>query len=265
MKIILSRKGFDSKNGGQANPILPDGTLLSLPIPSSDGVKYSEIHWGGLSYLDIIKQLNRSSFTSEHCHLDPDLRVECKKRPSGWRQAFGQDKSALSELRNQGVGRGDIFLFFGWFRQTVEKNGELMYMRGAKNIHVIYGYLQVGSVIEKEEDIPDWLSNHPHANHERYADVWSKGQNAIFLPSQNLSIRPELPGAGTFMYHPKLVLTKEGCTRSKWQFPKAMEGTIIGHNPDGWKKDYFQSANIGQEFVMDASEPVLDWVKGIFA
>ncbi len=28
MKIILSRKGFDSANGGQASPILPDGTML---------------------------------------------------------------------------------------------------------------------------------------------------------------------------------------------------------------------------------------------
>ena len=35
MKFILSRKGFDSSNGGIASPILPDGTMLSLPIPVS--------------------------------------------------------------------------------------------------------------------------------------------------------------------------------------------------------------------------------------
>ena len=41
MKIILSRKGFDSGYGGCPNPILPDGTLLSLPIPSrNEKVKY---------------------------------------------------------------------------------------------------------------------------------------------------------------------------------------------------------------------------------
>ena len=45
MKIILSRKGFDSKFGGMASPILPDGTLLSLPIPSNDDVKFSELKW----------------------------------------------------------------------------------------------------------------------------------------------------------------------------------------------------------------------------
>ena len=31
MKIILSRKGFDSANGGGPSPIFPDGRLLSLP------------------------------------------------------------------------------------------------------------------------------------------------------------------------------------------------------------------------------------------
>ena len=33
MKVVLSRKGFDSASGGCPSPILPDGTLLSLPIP----------------------------------------------------------------------------------------------------------------------------------------------------------------------------------------------------------------------------------------
>ena len=36
MKLILSRKGFDSSCGEQASPIMPDGTLLSLPIPDDE-------------------------------------------------------------------------------------------------------------------------------------------------------------------------------------------------------------------------------------
>jgi len=44
MKIILSRKGFDSSVGGCASPILPDGKMLSLPIPTSvDVLAYGEI------------------------------------------------------------------------------------------------------------------------------------------------------------------------------------------------------------------------------
>ncbi len=34
MKVILSRKGFDSSYGGYPSPILPDNSLLSIPIPS---------------------------------------------------------------------------------------------------------------------------------------------------------------------------------------------------------------------------------------
>ena len=44
MKIILSRKGFDSGYGGIASPVLPDGTLLSLPIPTTEmGITYDEL------------------------------------------------------------------------------------------------------------------------------------------------------------------------------------------------------------------------------
>ncbi|WP_088501318.1 hypothetical protein [Burkholderia ubonensis] len=35
MKVVFSRKGFDSQYGGMPSPILPDGRLLPLPIPSS--------------------------------------------------------------------------------------------------------------------------------------------------------------------------------------------------------------------------------------
>ncbi|HEC37763.1 hypothetical protein LCGC14_0459890 [marine sediment metagenome] len=48
MKIILSRKGFDSQFGGEGSPILPDGTLLSFSIPS---MKYtSKILYDGNDY-----------------------------------------------------------------------------------------------------------------------------------------------------------------------------------------------------------------------
>lgn len=36
VKFILSRKGFDSGSGGRPSPILPDGTMLSRPIPEQD-------------------------------------------------------------------------------------------------------------------------------------------------------------------------------------------------------------------------------------
>lgn len=91
MKIILSRKGFDSQYGRQASPILPDGTLLSLPIPSEDDLTYGDIFWNGHSYLDIIRRLKPRTFINEnnYCHLDPDLREESIHRENGWLPAYG--------------------------------------------------------------------------------------------------------------------------------------------------------------------------------
>ena len=42
MKIILSRKGFDSSCGGVASPILPGGEIVSLPIPERPGTVTSK-------------------------------------------------------------------------------------------------------------------------------------------------------------------------------------------------------------------------------
>lgn len=264
MKIILSRKGFDSGNGRQASPILPDGTLLSLPIPSNDSVRYSDIVWHGTNYLEIIRQLGSKEHLNElsHCHLDPDLRYETCERIDGWMPAFGQMGAPLTELRNQGVTVGDLFLFFGWFKESEKKEGRLVYKRNAADLHIIYGYMQIGSIIEHAEDIPNWLKQHPHS---AYIKDWDKGRNAIFLPKSELSFAPKISGCGTFCYEPKRVLTKKGSkNRSIWEFPKTMYGTPISHNPNGWHDGFFQSVGRGQEFIIDATPAVIDWVESLF-
>lgn len=51
MRLILSRKGFDSSSafGACASPILPDGQLISLPIPHSEArVTYNGLQSSGL-------------------------------------------------------------------------------------------------------------------------------------------------------------------------------------------------------------------------
>ena len=59
MKVILSRKGMDSESGRVASPILPDGTLLSLPIPDRKSKKkYEDIQYKGQNYRDIITRLH---------------------------------------------------------------------------------------------------------------------------------------------------------------------------------------------------------------
>ncbi|KDR95975.1 hypothetical protein SAMN02745945_01752 [Peptoclostridium litorale DSM 5388] len=50
MKIILSRKGFDSA--------FPNGKLLSLPIPDENaGITYGQLRIGEKSYLDVVENL----------------------------------------------------------------------------------------------------------------------------------------------------------------------------------------------------------------
>jgi hypothetical protein len=54
MKVILSRKGFDSEYGGIPSPIMPDGTLLSLPIPyEQDIIKYTDLTFQGKHILKL--------------------------------------------------------------------------------------------------------------------------------------------------------------------------------------------------------------------
>ena len=79
MKVILSRKGFDSSYGGCASPILPDGTMLSMPIPGGEAsnLKFEDIKYGEITYLDIWDKLYSKHKTDKlYCHLDPDIRAD---------------------------------------------------------------------------------------------------------------------------------------------------------------------------------------------
>jgi len=111
MRVILSRKGFDSSNGGCASPIFPDNTMLSLPIPSEDGnMDYGELSYNGATYADLLRTLN-PKVNYRKCHLDPDIRSEIRmKPPIDWRPAFGQVGAAQGLLHNAGVEKGDFEL-----------------------------------------------------------------------------------------------------------------------------------------------------------
>ena len=55
MKIILSRKVFDSANGCIVSPIFEDGTMISFPIPSCDKDTYDELNYKAVEILEDIK------------------------------------------------------------------------------------------------------------------------------------------------------------------------------------------------------------------
>lgn len=262
MKVILSRKGFDSGYGGIPSPVMQDGTMLSLPIPSNgDLTLYKNLSYNGNSYADIICQLNHKCIMfDKECHLDPDIRKDITNRPDDWKPAFGQIGAAQSHLRNQGVEVGDIFLFFGWFRHTNYVNNKLSYIGPSSGFHAIYGYLQVGEIINNPNDIPEWLKNHPHSYDKRW-----HSNNAIYIATPNLSLDPILPGAGCFNYADILKLTKDGCSRSIWSLPDFFREISISYNKKAWREDGFHSAAKGQEFVFEANDNVNNWLSQIFS
>ncbi|GMO49097.1 MAG: hypothetical protein Pg6C_11750 [Treponemataceae bacterium] len=249
MKIILSRKGFDSGHGGQASPILPDGKLLSLPIPSPHGEKtmYAGLQCNGKTYFDIIHELNPNTKRTEigTCHADPDM---C-------RGLFGQHDSSQGHLHKHKVGKGDIFLFFGWFRQSMIVNKKLTYAEPAKGRHILFGYLQVGRMYSNTDivknNIPQKIQCHPH----RLSHYTGNSNNCIYEASEKLTLDESLPGYGVFTYHESLALTKKGEPRSHWELPDFFNKVnITYHSNTSFKNGYFQAASRGQEFVIDCND-----------
>ena len=165
MKIILSRKGFDSGAGGVASPILPDGTMLSLPIPDrSSPIRYADVRLHGNDLGPIVEALTRGKKKAHFgAHLDPDVVPDALPRLPGWQPTFGQAGGEQTVLVREGVGPGDVFLFFGWFRDVVQDGAVLRYRRGAPNLHVLWGWMQVAQIVDVATGaLPEWVRCHPH-------------------------------------------------------------------------------------------------------
>ncbi len=286
MKVILSRKGFDSSAGCIASPILPDGTLLSLPIPGESNTKYSDICYKGKKYSDIIHDLYETFFPPiamndklfrdffnyeiKGCHLDPDIRKGIRlNTPADWQPAFGQTDKAQGQLKNAGVDIGDIFLFFGWFR-GVDENYRYIKHRWKKapndfyihaDLQVIYGYMQIGKIITDPDEIKEFYW-HPHSEGD-----YGKN-NTLYIPSKRLIINGKDcgPGYGTLDYDEKRVLTKEGFTRANWEKKEfLLPDKIYGNKKNSSKKpdETIYYAGQWQELIINESPGLIDWVKEI--
>lgn len=264
MKVILSRKGMDSRAGGIPSPILPDGTLLSLPIPEhSGGVPYEKLSFHGQPYREIICHLqpNFDFDKNPACHLDPDIYNEIEGRPAEWKPAFGQCDASARHLDKLDVGVGDVFLFYGMFRQTeYDSQGLLHYVRSAPILHIIYGYLVVGEVLRETADIKSRYGWHPHA-----LDA-ERAYNRLYIPS----------AYGTLPYDKRLILTKPGQQKRRvWELPGFFAEDGISISWQGQNRPVLcgnhaelESACRGQEFVITTPTPELEqklerWVEDL--
>ena len=264
MKIIFSRKGFDSQYGRVPSPILPDGSLQTLPIPSRYGRPLGDILCPLGPLHALASDLTQGAITERtSVHLDPDLSAGSVARQPGWHASLGQVGSAQKHLTRQGVGLGDVFLFFGWFRQAECFAGRWRYVPGAPNIHALFGWLQVGQIHEVgTSECPAWLSDHPHVQHAAHIGR----DNTIYVAGERLvGSLGRLPAAGAFRnWGPDLQLTAPGASRSLWHVPRWLlkdpEQPMLSYHrdPGRWRLEgecaIVQTVAKGQEFVIDVGE-----------
>ncbi len=288
MKLILSRKGFDSGSGGCPSPIFPDGTLYSLPIPGQySKIRYRDIRHGDTNIGKVVKDLTRRRKPKDRigskrrAHLDPDInRSAYSPRKRGWRPLFGQSGAAQGHLENQNVCIGDLFLFFGLFQKIEKTSGGWCFVKDAPRRHILWGWLQIGKIRKVDELAKDelpWSRYHPH----RHPSRGRNPTNTLYIASEELRLgnRSIAPGAGCFpKFHERLVLTNpDGSGVTDWRLPRSFypdngKSPLTYHpKPDRWKPDeeyaYLQSVGRGQEFVLDLDQypSVTDWlVQSIF-
>jgi hypothetical protein len=226
MRIIFSRKGFDTGSGGGPSPVI-NGRPISLPIPAGgrSHTRYDDLELG-----EMVEKASRGRISRSHlCHEDPMFF-------DGY-CLFGQCGAAQSHLTNQGVGPGDIFLFFGLFAD--EHTGE--------RHHRIFGWLRVDRIIflstgdQLPNDIPVSPRLHPHVIGER--------------PANNTVYSGE--GSTARSAHEDLRLTRSEGPLCRWAIPDWVQPCGLSYHgrPDRWHGDgSLTIVSRGQEFVTDIGE-----------
>ena len=223
-KLSLSRKGFDSSYGGCPSPIFPDGTLYSLPIPGDNDatVHYGDLQHGNINIGQVVEDLTRGRLDAQDgVHLDPDVRQDAIRRHNGWRGIFGQTGAPEGHLEKQGVGTGDVFLFFGLFRRVQETREGWRFIRGEPQQHILWGWLQIEQVCKVDEIRGDgrfdWARYHCHFS-------WRGDPgNTLYVTTHQLDLGDSLtvPGAGVFpRFDDRLVLTEPCGSVSQWRLPR---------------------------------------------
>ena len=248
------------------SPIIDGRWVLSLPIPEDKKptIRYSHLSYPYGNFPDlgpIVEQLTRQVKADQCAHLDPDLRESSlRNRPRGWRPIFGQVDQAQTHLCNQGVALGDLFLFYGLYRDATTNKGKIKYVRDAQPKHLIWGWMSIGDIlnISSEDDDPAWARYHPHFTDKRGAN------NTVYIASD--TVFETLPGAGVFeIYSSDLCLT-DGAQKkpSRWKLPPWFapcngQYSLTYHPRKEWWTPgtdciFLKTKSPGQEFVLNTTD-----------
>jgi hypothetical protein len=238
--------------------------MLSLPIPDKQSrIAYSEVRGTDSATMGELVEELASIPPMHRAHLDPDLSPQSLVRLDGWRPIFGQVGSSEGHLQNQKVGRGDVFLFFGLFREVEECSTGWRYVRHARPIHALFGWLQVAERVPVSAwpATDRWALYHPHFARTPHPS------NVIYVAGERLSLPHRvangIAGAGVFQcYSPRFRLTAPESDRPgrwllpTWFSPERRASTLSFHSDSArWKKAdggvMLSSVSRGQEFVLN--------------
>jgi hypothetical protein len=251
--------------------------MAMLPIPEGRAGSYTrtyqQIVVGDYNLGSLVHDLSKGTIAPDApAHLDPDLDVQSVQRASGWKPLFGQSGIAERHLQRMGIGSGDLFVFWGWFRHVEQRNERWRYLPG-HGMHTIFGWLQVERRIDMTQraDLPTWAADHPHAQRPPTTQP-----DSVYVSADRLQfpdVRIDVPGAGVFRrFDPALCLTASGHTRSYWRLPAwfhpgSQRPPLTYHaDPGRWTSTddavILRSAAQGQEFVLDvdAYPEAVGWI-----
>lgn len=273
MRIAFSRKGFDTANGGFPSPLV-EGRPVSLPIPTRgpSATRFGDL---GAARMALVSDLARGRFGPDrHCHLDPDIEeAALPARPPGWRGALGRAGAAQTHLAHQGVGEGDLFLFWGLFRPA-RRGADGAWRFEGEAEHRLFGWLRVGAVLRPGADGDGALATHPWLRDHPHARAGWPANNTIYLAAERLGLpgTPDgLPGWGLFPQGRRL--TAPGRRASVWLVPAWLDplrgGTGLSFHaaPERWREaGVLAGVARGQEFVADATgrEDAAAWLAGLW-
>jgi len=275
--------------------------MFSIPIPGkTESTRYKDL--GRQGEYDFPRRLVASprrtiGFVDDNAHLDkvhlckvhldPDIRPEL--RPSSAKKEcadlllFGQDSASQRHLEKNCVGIGDLFLFFGLFKEAKLEGGSVLFDRDKTEKHVLWGWLQVGRIfpLEKGDPVPEELKC---AGHHPHLESRESPHNCIYAAPPKLSLSENLGGAGIFeKYDDALCLTtKDERGPSYWTLPAffaevgmTYHGPSTLHGLHTWDRQgkfiHGRSVGRGQEFVMKTdgvnakiAREIETWLESIF-
>ena len=100
-------------------------SLRGVPRVSEEA--FEDLQHGDVDIASVVRGITDGRMSGLNLiHLDPDLNFDTYRHRKDranwqlWRGMLGQAGIAQSHLNNQGVGSGDVFLFFGLYRRVEE-------------------------------------------------------------------------------------------------------------------------------------------------